>query len=379
MNNPMHTLIKPPKLNRGDKVATVSLSWGGAGDDDILWRYKQGIHRLVDVFGLEVVEMPNTLLGSDYLYDHPKKRAEDLMAAFLDPSIKAIVTCIGGIESIRMLPYIDFDVIHDHPKVFIGYSDTTSTHLMCLRAGLSSIYGPTLLVDFAENVNMDAYTIDSFHKTCFSTEPIGIIKPTKYWTSEHLPWLIENKDTKRKYQLNDGPSLLQGYINHEKSQHTKNNPNHTSDDTNETSITRNADWIITGRLLGGCLEVFDSLRGTSIFPTLEQFEGSILFFETSEEKPPVWFIECALRNYGITGILGRIKGMIWGKPQNEALYDDYNEVIKKVLKEFGRADMPVLVNMNFGHTEPKFCIPYGSLAEIDTYNKTFRILESGVC
>ena len=81
-------LFKPPKLNPGDKVATVSLSWGGAGDDEILWRYQQGKERMEKLFGLEVIEMPHTLSGTDYVYKHPKARAEDMMAAFSDPTVK---------------------------------------------------------------------------------------------------------------------------------------------------------------------------------------------------------------------------------------------------------------------------------------------------
>ena len=111
----MLKLVKPQRLSKGDKVATVSLSWGGAGDEDLLWRYNLGKKRLEEQFGLEVVEMPNTLKGSDYLYEHPEKRAEDLLAAFSDSSIKAIFSCIGGDESVRMLPYIDFDIIKNNP------------------------------------------------------------------------------------------------------------------------------------------------------------------------------------------------------------------------------------------------------------------------
>lgn len=62
----MLNLVKPQRLKLGDKVATVSLSWGGAGDIDLLWRYNVGKKRLEEEFGLEVVEMPNTLKGSDY-------------------------------------------------------------------------------------------------------------------------------------------------------------------------------------------------------------------------------------------------------------------------------------------------------------------------
>lgn len=344
----MKKLIKPNKLNRGDKVALVSLSWGGAGDEEILWRYKQGKERLENIFGLEVVEMEHTLAGTEYVYNHPEKRAEDLMNAFQDKTIKGIIACIGGIESIRMLPYINFDIINQNPKVFMGYSDTTTTHLFCYKAGISSIYGPTLLVDFAENVSMHPYTIEYVEKTLFSNKPIGQILAASEWTSEYLPWLIENKSRQRKYKQNGGYELLQG------------------------------NGIVKGRLIGGCMEVFDMLRGTEIFPTLEDFNGSILFLETSEDKPPVWFVECGMRNYGITGALDRIVGIVWGKPQDEENYEEYKLVIQKVMKEFGKEDLPIMYNMNFGHTEPKICIPYGALAEINCNDVTFSIIESAV-
>lgn len=344
----MKTLKKPNKLKQGDKIALVSLSWGGAGDSDIQWRYKQGKERLEQVFGLEVIEMKHTLAGTEYIYNHPEKRAEDLMNAFRDNSIKGIIACIGGIESIRMLPYIDFEIISKNPKVFMGYSDTTTTHLFCYKAGISSIYGPTLLVDFAENVSMNQYTVEHIKKTLFKSEVIGKIEPALEWTSEYLPWEENNKLIQRKYKANQGYELLQG------------------------------NGIVRGNLIGGCFEVFDMLRGTEVFPKLEDFDDAILFLETSEEKPPTWFIECGLRNYGIIGILGRIKGIIWGKPQDEEYYEEYKKVIRNVMKEFGREDLPILYNMNFGHTEPKICLPFGALVEIDCSKKSFSILESAV-
>ena len=160
-------LIKPKKLQPGDKIATVSPSWGGAGDPGLRWRYEQGVERLENVFGLEVVPMPNSLKGSDYLYKHPQARAEDLMMAFKEKSIKGIFANIGGEESIRLLPYIDFNVIRKNPKIFMGYSDVTITHLFCLKAGISSFYGPAVLTDFAENVEMDPYTIEMLKRVLF--------------------------------------------------------------------------------------------------------------------------------------------------------------------------------------------------------------------
>ena len=344
----MKTLQKPKMLKRGDTVALVSLSWGGAGDADILWRYKQGKERLEKIFGLKVIEMKHTLSGTDYIYNHPEKRAEDLMNAFQDHSIKGIIACIGGTESIRMLPYINFDIIHANPKVFMGYSDTTTTHLICYKAGISSIYGPTLLVDFAENMSMSKYTVEHIDKALFCPEAIGKIEPSQDWTSEYLPWEEKNKFIQRTYQPNQGYELIQGR------------------------------GVVQGRLMGGCLEVLDRLRGTEIFPKLEDFEDSILFLETSEEKPLPCFVEYELRTYGIMGILKKAKGMIWSKPQDEEYYEQYKAAIKKVMKEFDKEDLPILYNMNFGHTEPKICLPYGALAEIDCYSASFSILESAV-
>ncbi|NCU16649.1 S66 family peptidase [Pallidibacillus pasinlerensis] len=342
-------LIKPEKLQPGDKVATVSLSWGGAGDPELRWRYEQGVKRLKDVFGLEVVAMPYSLKGSEFIYNHPEARAEDLMNAFKDPSIKAIFSNIGGDESIRLLPYIDFDVIRNNPKIFMGFSDTTITHFICLKAGLSSFYGPAIMLDFAENVAMHDYTIKYVKRTLFSDEPIGKIEPAKEWTSELLDWAIpEYRNRKRKMNPNHGPEVLQG------------------------------SGIVSGKLIGGCIEVLEFMKGTELWPEPRTWDDSILFFETSEDKTEPQYITYWLRNYAAQGILQKAKGIIFAKPYDEVYYEEYKEAILTVMNEYGLTNIPILYNLNFGHTEPKFIIPYGALAEIDCENKAFSILESGV-
>lgn len=341
-------LIKPKMLQPGDKVATISLSWGGAGEPDLKWRYEQGVERLEKVFGLEVVSMPNSLKGADYLYENPKARAEDLMNAFKDPTIKGIISNIGGSESIRLLPYIDFDIIRSNPKVFIGYSDTTVTHLVCHKAGISSFYGPAILMDFAENVEMHEYTVEALNKTLFTNEVIGEIKPAAEWTSDRLEWVVENKNTKRNMYPNSGYELLQG------------------------------NGVVQGTLIGGCIEVLEFAKGTALWPNDAYWKDSILFFETSEEMPEPTYIEYWLRNYGAQGILQKAKGIIFGKPLKEKYYEEYKESILKIMKELDLTNLPILYNLNFGHTEPKFVLPYGALAEIDSEKVTFSILESGV-
>lgn len=345
----MRNLIKPPKLRKGDRVATVSLSNGLAGDESLRWRYEVGKKRLVEDFGLDVVEMPHTLAGSDYLYRHPEKRAEDLMAAFADPSIRGVFSCIGGNESIRMLPYIDFDVIAKNPKVFLGYSDTTVTHFICLKAGLSSFYGASVLAEFAENVRVFEYTEKWVRKVLFEGGLVGEVAPSPIWTGERILWEEKNKDIRKKMEPHEGYELLQGK------------------------------GVVQGRLIGGCLEVLEMIKGTTLWPSPEVFDGAILFLETSEDMPEPTYVEYWLRNYGTQGILGRINGIAWGKPVQNRHYEEYKRTIAKVLSmELGLPDLPVLFNLNFGHNEPMCCLPYGALAEIDCGRAAFSILEAGV-
>ncbi len=341
-------LIKPERLTPGDTVASVSLSWGGAGDPEINWRYLLGKKRLEDIFGLKVVEMSTTLKGSEYVYSHPEERAKDLMDAFKDPEIRGIFSCIGGDDSIRMLPYIDYELIRENPKVFIGYSDTTITHLICHKAGISSFYGASILAEMAENVEMHQYTVDWIKKCIFENDVIGRIKHSELWTSERLPWEEGNMDIKRKMLPNNGYELLQG------------------------------EGTVVGRLLGGCVEVLEMAKGTEVWPDMETFNSSILFLETSEDMPRPENLLYALRNYAAQGILKRINGMIFGKPYHNKYYDEYKEVIRKALKEYSLESLPVLYNLSFGHTSPMIVLPYGALAEIDCTQSTFSILEAGV-
>jgi len=170
-------MIKPKKLKRGDKIATISLSWGGAGD--IPFRYEAAKEQLQKQFDLEVVETKHSLKPSDWIYKNPKARAEDLMEALEDKSIKAIFSNIGGEESVRTLPYIDLEIIKNNPKIFIGFSDTTVTHFCFYKAGITSFYGTSTLVGFAENGGMHQYQIDDINRSLFSSEIIGAIQPNQ--------------------------------------------------------------------------------------------------------------------------------------------------------------------------------------------------------
>ncbi len=345
----MATLIKPALLQPGDKVAAISLSWGGTGN--LLHRYQQGKKQLQETFGLKVVETTNALKSADYISKNPKARADDLMEALSDKSIKAIISNIGGEDSIRTLPYTDLSVIKANPKIFLGFSDTTVTHFACYKAGLTSFYGTSLLVGFAENGGMHQYQIDDIKRTLFSALPVGEIKPNETgWTSEFLDWNdLQLQHVKRKLNTGKGWNYLQG------------------------------SGVVQGRLIGGCVEVLEFLKGTDFWLSPAEWQDVIMFLETSEEMMEPVYFRRILRNYAAQGIFEKINGLIVGRPYDNKFTDDYNKILLEVIRdEQGNDELPIVTEMDFGHTCPTFTIPYGVTAQIDCDRKTFSILESGV-
>jgi muramoyltetrapeptide carboxypeptidase LdcA involved in peptidoglycan recycling len=343
-------MIKPQKLSPGDKIATVSLSWGGPAV--FPQRYQVGVQQLKDKFGLQVVEMPHTLKDADWLSRNPRARADDFMQAFFDSSIKGIFATIGGDDSIRLLPFIDLNMIRDNPKVFLGYSDTTISHLVCYKAGLTSFYGPSIMLEFAENGGIFPYVVQSLRKTLFSSHVIGEVNPEiDGWTAERLDWADPaNQQVKRTLNPSTGWRFLQGHGVHR------------------------------GHLMGGCLEVLDWARGTAIFPA--NWQDAILFLETSEEAPPPETVKRILRVFASLRILSKLSGILFGRPGGEVPVEKFKEYDKAILQvvnqEEGLTDLPIITQMDFGHTSPIFVLPYGVQAEIDVDGKRFSILENAV-
>jgi len=164
-------MLKPSVLRPGDRIAAVSLSWGGPSSYP--HRYEAGKRQFEESFGVKVVEARHTMTDHAWLASHLEARASDLMEAFTDPSIQGIVSTIGGDDSIRLLPFLDLAVIRENPKVFLGYSDTTVTHFACMKAGLVTFYGPAIMAGFSENGGLFPYMTSSIRRTLFSAEAAG--------------------------------------------------------------------------------------------------------------------------------------------------------------------------------------------------------------
>lgn len=341
-------MIKPKRLKKGDKIAIVSLSWGGLGDPQYIHKYALAKERLENDFGLEVVAMPHALRGSEFVDANPALRAKDLMDAFLDPSIAAIFCAIGGDDTIRLLPYIDFDIIKNNPKIFMGYSDTTVNHFMMAKAGLVSFYGPSIMGEFSDYVRIPEYTQQAVKKFLFEDTTGYQIPSSPLWSDDFIFWDEKNSHKERRMrQETHGYELLQG------------------------------SGIVRGHLMGGCIDVFSMVTGTTIWPTLPQWQGAILFIETSEDKPEPTLIKYALRSLAAQGILKAIRGIIVGKPQGEVYYEEYKAVIRQVIcHEEKRPDLPVLYNINIGHACPIGILPCGIQVELNCEEKTITVLEN---
>lgn len=341
-------MIKPKKLKKGDTIAIVSLSSGMAGDTEYRHRYELGKKRLEEDFNLKVITMPNALKGSKFINQHPELRAKDFMDAIKNPNIKGIICNIGGVDTIRLLPYIDFNLIKNNPKIFMGYSDTTVNHFMMYKAGVESFYGPSVMCEFAENNKMHEYTKKYIKEVLFENNKQIIVESSPKWTSEFLDWSDEKNDivARKLHAEKRGIEIIQGSGN------------------------------VEGRLIGGCLDVFPMFIGTSIWPKKNQWKNKILFLETSEDEVPPDYVEYYLRNLVAQGIIDQISGIIVGKPQNETYYQEYKEAFKKIIGiEAKKTDLPIMYNVNFGHNAPMCILPYGLKVKIDLNNKKIIFME----
>lgn len=338
-------MVVPKKLKKGDTVAIVSLSSGMGGEKEFYHRYLIGKERLEKIFGLNVVTMPNALKGIQYLYEHPEARAEDLMNAFKDKKIKAIFTMIGGDDSIRIIPYVDNEIIKNNPKILIGYSDTTVTHMLMYKNGITSYYGPSLLSEIAENGSMHKYTQKYLESVLFSNDNL-IIESSQEWTNDRIDWTDQTKD-------NDFRKMVKESHGYE---------------------VLNGSGVFQGKLLGGCLDVMNMIIGTIIWPDVNEWENKILFIETSEAKPSPNDVLYFFRHLIALGIVSKLNGIIIGKPKGEVYYEEYKKVILKLIKE-QNLTLPILYNVNFGHTAPMCIIPYGLNAVVNLDEKKI-IIES---
>ena len=335
-------------------VGIVSLSSGILGESRIRFETETGIRRLEE-YGLNIKFMPHALMGLDYVKAHPEKRAEDLLLAFHDPEIDMILCAIGGDDTYRLLPYLfDHDELANSvtDKVFLGFSDTTINHLMLHKVGLTTFYGQAFLPDICElSSEMLPYTRKYFEEL-INTENISEICPSDIWYEERKSFGIDQAGKPLISHPNSGFELLQGPP------------------------------VFSGKILGGCIDsIYDMFNGDRyadmpvlckkyhLFPDPEDWKGRILLLETSEEKPSPEKYRKALEYLKQTGVFEAVSGLLVGKPMDETYAQEYRLLLTKVID---RPDLPIVFNLNVGHSVPRCIIPFGINAFVDVNKQVIR-------
>lgn len=340
-------IIKPKHLRTGDVIGIISPSAPLAGL--LPHRVKSGL-TMLEKLGFDVKIGKHALRVTGDTAGTPQERAEDINNFFQDKSIKAIFSFIGGEHSNQILDYLDFNLIKNNPKIFLGYSDTTVLHFaFYTQASLVSFYGPAILAQFAENPKIFPYTKDYFKKALIDSRPIGKITPSPRWTEEVLDW-FKKEDVKR-------PRI------------TKKN--------------KGWQWLKDGKaegpILGGCISSMMNLCGNKYWPDLSD---SIFFWENPESVDnftrgeSLGNISNYLANLELYGIFKKIKGMIIGRPFGYTK-KQITQLIKIINDQTKDYNFPILFNVDVGHTDPMITIPLGIRTKINSYKNIFELAEKG--
>jgi muramoyltetrapeptide carboxypeptidase LdcA involved in peptidoglycan recycling len=349
----MTEFVTPPPVEPGDQVAVVAPASNNPAFASHV--YELGLQRMREVFDLEPVEYPTATADPEWLADHPEERAADVMDAFQDPEISAVIANIGGHDQLTILPHLDGDVLRENPTRFYGWSDNTNLALYLWNHGIVSYYGGSTLLEYAMDGEMFDYTVDHLQRALFE-DAIGEWRASEVFTDETGDWEDpDGLDEPREIEAADGRTWA------------------GSDDP------------VSGRIWGGSYEVVvEHFLADRYLPEPAALDGAILALETSENIPKPAVVKGHLRALGERGILERFDGVLVGRAAARSHVEDnppewradYRErqrdAIIEILDHYN-PDAPVVLDCEFGHTYPTCPIPIGGEIEIDPGNETLRL------
>ena len=309
--------IKPAKLRKGDTIGLIA-----PGSYITQKQLDESIMNIEDL-GYNVKYKPAILDQYGYLAGNDSVRLDDLHSMIQDEEVKAIVSVRGGYGCARLLPFLDYELIKNNPKIIIGYSDITSL--------LYGIYKKTGLV-------------------CFHG-PVATSTFNKY-SVEHFENILTQ--TKQKYVMQNLP-----------------------EDDSQIKVIK--EGIAKGELVGGNLSIVVSMIGTEY--DIDS-EGKIIFLEEIGEEP--YRIDRMLTQMKQSGKFKNCAGVALGIFRNcdVNLTDPEFEnslTLEQVLQDrLGDLGVPVIYGLSFGHITNKFTLPFGIEAELDTHTHKLTLLENSV-
>lgn len=259
------------------------------------------------------------------------KRTQDLHDMFLDNEIRCVMALIGGYSSLEMLDYLDFELIRNNPKSFIGFSDITVLNIVLREhANLMNFYGPTFAI-FCQK-NLPKYTQSHFIKMLTKNEE-DQIENSEFYTDDL--WYKKN-DGNRNWKENRGMRII-----------------------------RLKEF--ESECIGGNLDTILALAGTRFWPV---FDSKILFLEEGN-NPKTEEVRRKIMQLKLMGVFDKIKGMVFGRFWGWSMEKSkqfFEYISDTILCQY---DFAIIADMDFGHSDPMITIPEGGKMIFD--GKSIRI------
>jgi len=319
---PKSNMIKPKALSTGATIGLITPSSNIArvNFDKTLKNMEQ--------LGFKVKYTDNMRVKKGFLAGTDQQRLDDLHLMFEDDEVEGIICARGGYGGSRLLADIDYDVIRNNPKVFVGYSDITALHMgIFTQTGLVTFHGPNGDSDYSP------FTLQQFKSLLMETGQT-------YNYSSQDPLL--------------GEEYLQKAV------------------TIQGGKTQ-------GELVGGNLTLISTLMGT---PYQLDFTDKIVFLEDIGEAP--YRIDRMFTQLLLNGSIQKAKGLALGTFTDcefEAKDPDFPDSLslkEVVIDRLGDLGIPLVLGLPFGHIADNAIMPYGITAELDADEQTLRLLESPV-
>lgn len=296
-------MVYPERLKEGDVVAIVSPA------TEVKREYVEGAAEFLERQGFKAAVMPHACGPSDGSYAASlRNRADDLLAAWNMPEVKAILCARGGFGAAHILPLIPPEMVKRNPKWLIGFSDISALHAFLFKNGVASLHAP-----MAKHLTVEA-----------DNDP-----------STQALLRILTGDSPVSYSF-------------------------SCDSFHTGGKAR-------GRLVGGNFAVLDGLAGTpfDIFDNVFK-EDTVLFLEDVAE--PIYKIDRMLTRLYLAGVLDRVKGLIFGafteyKPDRN--FNSMEEMIETRLNEWGINQIPVVTGFPTGHQRENLPLIEGGLVNFE--------------
>lgn len=299
--------------------------------------------------GFEVV-LGECLGAATHVSAPRRARADELMAMLVDPDIAAVVPPWGGETTIDLLDLLDFDLLAAcDPTWFLGFSDTTTTMLpLTTRSGWATVHGWNLM------------------DTPYAAAP------------GHLHWLDV-------VGAAAGSTLTQTSATHRRSDGWDDYVAHPT--VSEMTLTTPTRWqglrpqdeevAFSGRLIGGCLEVLCHLGGTA-YGDVPAFvrgsgpDGAVIYLEAAQWDP--FDVARALHGLRLAGWFNGVNGVLIGRSPSPDLPGwRQRDAIADAL---GDLPCPVVLDVDFGHTQPSMTFVNGALAEVSVTATEQRVTQT---